>query len=94
MTGGIALILGVYTRPLRRSSASTFCLAAALAHLHNGWMFLFAVQGGGYEFPVFWAIVCFALTLLGDGAHAFKPFRHLDLARQGRVKQIARSSSP
>jgi hypothetical protein len=55
---------------------------------------LFAVQGGGYEFPVFWAIVCFALTLLGDGAHAFKPFRHLDLARQGRVKQIARSSSP
>jgi putative oxidoreductase len=37
-------------------------------------MFVFAVQGGGYEFPVFWAIVCFALTLLGDGAHAFKPF--------------------
>jgi hypothetical protein len=50
---------------------------------------LFAVQGGGYEFPVFWAIVCFALTLLGDGAHAFKPFRHLDLARQGRIKRPA-----
>jgi len=30
-------------------------------------------EGGGYEYPVFWALVCFALTLLGDGAHALRP---------------------
>lgn len=70
--GGIALILGVYTRPVAAFLGIHLLFAAGLAHLHNGWMF--AVQGGGYEFPVFWAIVCFAQTLLGDGAHAFKPF--------------------
>ena len=31
------------------------------------------IKGGGYEFPVFWAIACFALALIGSGAHALKP---------------------
>jgi putative oxidoreductase len=70
--GGIALILGVYTRPVAVLLGIHLLFAAGLAHMQNGWMF--ANQGGGYEFPVFWAIACFALALLGDGAHALKPF--------------------
>jgi putative oxidoreductase len=70
--GGGALILGVYTRPVAAFLGIHLLFAAGLAHLQNGWMF--AVQGGGYEFPVFWAIACFVLALLGDGAYALKPF--------------------
>src|SRR5712664_261145 len=42
--------------------------AAYLGHGANGW--LFTAKGGGYEYPVFWAIACFTLALLGSGAHA------------------------
>ena len=39
--------------------------------LNNGWNF--SAKGGGYEYPVFWAIGCFTLALIGSGAHAMKP---------------------
>jgi uncharacterized membrane protein YphA (DoxX/SURF4 family) len=55
---------------LRCSSASICFFAAYLGHWDNGW--LFTAKGGGYEFPLFWAITCFTLTLLGDGAYALK----------------------
>ena len=44
--------------------------AALFGHSANGWVF--SNQGGGWEYPVFWAIACFALALLGDGAHALR----------------------
>jgi putative oxidoreductase len=39
-----------------------------LGHAGNGWLFTNA--GGGYEYPLFWAIACFALALIGGGAYA------------------------
>ncbi len=68
--GGLALILGVYARWVALVLGVHLLFAAFLGHSGNGW--LFSNQGGGYEYPVFWAIACFTLTMLGDGAHALK----------------------
>ena len=68
--GGLALIFGVYTQWVALFLGVHLLFAAYLGHAGNGWTF--SSQGGGYEFPLFWAISCFALTLLGDGAHSLK----------------------
>ena len=51
--GGIALILGVYTRCVSIFLGIHLLFAAYLGHRAAGWTF--TNQGGGYEFPVFWA---------------------------------------
>jgi putative oxidoreductase len=66
--GGLALILGIYVRWIALFLGAHLLVVAWLAHAGNGW--LFTNQGGGYEFPLFWAIACFTLALLGAGAHA------------------------
>jgi putative oxidoreductase len=68
--GGLALIFGVHARWVALFLGIHLLFAAYLGHAGNGW--LFSNKDGGYEFPVFWAIACFALTLVGDGAHALK----------------------
>ncbi|QCI67362.1 DoxX family protein [Phreatobacter stygius] len=68
--GGIMLILGIYARPVAVFLGVHLLAAAYLGHGNAGWQF--TNRGGGYEFPVFWAIACFALALLGDGIHAMK----------------------
>ena len=77
--GGLALIFGVYARWVALFLGVHLLVAAYLGHGANGW--LFSNKGGGYEYPVFWALACFALTLLGDGAHALKPSAPLSRAR-------------
>lgn len=62
--GGIALLLGVYTRWVSLALVPVL-LGAAWAHLGNGWMFSNA--GGGWEFPVFWAIALIVQAGLGSG---------------------------
>jgi putative oxidoreductase len=57
VVGGLALILGV--------------LGATWVHSGNGWTF--SNEGGGWEFPLFWAIVQGAIAILGSGAFALKP---------------------
>jgi len=71
--GGLALIFGVYTRWVAVFLGIHLLFAAYLGHAGNGWMF--TAKGGGYEYPLFWAIVCFALALVGDGAYALKTRR-------------------
>ena len=68
--GGLALILGVYARWVAVFLGIHLLFAAYIGHAANGWAF--SAKGGGYEFPVFWAIACFVLALVGDGAHALK----------------------
>jgi len=68
--GGLALIFGVYARWIALFLGVHLLFAAYLGHARNGWVFM--AKGGGYEFPLFWAIACFALALLGDGAFALK----------------------
>ena len=68
--GGLALILGVYTRWVAVFLGVHLLFAAYLGHGANGWAF--TAKGGGYEYPVFWAIACFTLALIGSGAYSLK----------------------
>jgi len=70
LAGGALLILGVYSRWVALALVPIL-LGAAWAHWGNGWVF--SAQGGGWEFPVFWAATLIVQSLLGDGAYALKP---------------------
>ncbi len=67
--GGILLILGVQTR-LVALAVIPVLLGATWVHAGNGW--LFSGEGGGWEFPLFWAVVQVVIALLGAGAFALK----------------------
>ncbi len=67
LVGGVLLLLGSYTRWVSLALIPVL-LGAAQVHWANGW--LFSAEGGGWEFPVFWASVMVVQALLGDGAFA------------------------
>jgi putative oxidoreductase len=67
--GGIALILGVWTRAVALLFMPIM-IGATLQHLGNGWVF--NAKGGGWEFPVFWTVALAVQALLGSGAYALK----------------------
>lgn len=67
--GGLALILGVAVR-LVSLALIPILLGATWAHVGNGW--LFSAEGGGWEFPLFWAAAQSAIPLLGAGAFALR----------------------
>lgn len=71
--GGLALILGVATRLVSAILIFPLLGAAVFAHLPAG--FGWNNAGGGWEYPVMWALVQAALALLGDGAYALYPLR-------------------
>lgn len=83
--GGIALILGVWTRAIALLLLPVL-IGATLQHLPNGW--LFTAAKGGWEFPAFWTMMLVAQALLGDGAYAwrpsFLPFLAIDRAAEAR----------
>jgi len=68
--GGLALILGLWTRPIA-ILLLPILVGATLQHVGNGW--LFTVNGGGWEFPAFWTVTLVVQALLGDGAYAVGP---------------------
>ena len=70
LAGGVALILGVATRAVALALIPVL-LGATWAHAGNGW--LFSGEGGGWEFPLFWAIINAVIALLGSGALALRP---------------------
>jgi putative oxidoreductase len=70
--GGIALILGVWTRVVSLLLLPIL-LGALAVHLPNGWVF--NAPRGGWEFPAFWSMALVAQALLGDGAHALGDLR-------------------
>ncbi|MGG5889827.1 DoxX family protein [Falsiroseomonas sp. HC035] len=64
---GIALILGIWVRPVSLLLLPIM-IGATLQHAGAGW--LFSAPGGGWEFPVFWTIALLVQAGLGAGAHA------------------------
>lgn len=68
LLGGLALIAGYKTRIV--SLALSVILLGSIYTPHFGAGFFFSNEGGGWEFPAFWAITLWALALLGDGAYA------------------------
>ncbi len=68
--GGLMLIAGVYTRWVALAAVPVL-LGATMVHVGNGWVFSNA--GGGWEYPLFWAVALVVQALLGDGAYALRP---------------------
>jgi len=66
--GGVALILGLYTRWV--ALALTPVLLGAIVLVHAGAGFFFTAPHGGWEFPGLWLIGLLVQALLGDGAYA------------------------
>lgn len=73
LLGGIALILGVYSRWV--SLALVPILLGSIYVPHGAAGFFFSNEGGGWEFPAFWAVTLVVQALLGDGAFALKRSR-------------------
>jgi putative oxidoreductase len=69
LAGGIALILGLWTRAVSLALIPIL-LGAVFAHWGAG--FFFSNQGGGWEFPAFWAVALGVQALIGNGAYALK----------------------
>lgn len=70
LVGGIALILGVYSRWV--SLALVPILLGSIYVPHGAAGFFFSNEGGGWEFPAFWAVTLVVQAVLGDGAYALK----------------------
>ncbi len=68
--GGIALILGLSTRWVSLALVPILLGSIYVPHGANG--FFFSNEGGGWEFPAFWAVTLVVQALLGDGAWALK----------------------
>jgi putative oxidoreductase len=66
--GGLLLMAGIYSRWVALGLFPILLVATFKVHGANGW--LFSNQGGGWEFPAFFAIACLVQFLLGDGAFA------------------------
>lgn len=69
-TGGIG-VLGIRTRLVSAALVPVLLGAAWFGHGTAG--FNWSNAGGGWEYPVMWAVVQAALAALGDGAYALLP---------------------
>ena len=67
--GGLALILGVAVRAV---SVPLIAILLGSVWAHSGFGWTFSNEGGGWEFPLFWAIVQGVILLLGAGAYAVR----------------------
>ena len=65
--GGLALILGLWTRWIA-IILFVEMLGVIRFHFPHGW--LFTAKGGGWEYPALWAVALAVLALLGNGAFA------------------------
>ncbi len=74
--GGIAILLGLYTR-LAALLSLPIVVGALVTHLGNGW--LFTNPGGGWEFPLLLVMMGLACTLGGNGIFSIKRFPIIDL---------------
>jgi putative oxidoreductase len=60
---GVALVLGLCTRFAALGAAGALVVAVYALHMVKG--FGWTWNTGGYEYPVFWAIVCIAVAMNG-----------------------------
>jgi putative oxidoreductase len=79
--GGLALILGIWTR--FAALALVPILLGAIITVHGSAGFFFNNANGGWEFPAFWIIALLALALVDDGALALLPTPSFSGAQKG-----------
>lgn len=75
LAGGVALLLGVFTR-LAAILSLPILLGATWAHAGNGWVF--SNQGGGWEFPALLAVLAGIVALQGAGSFAVRKIPIID----------------
>jgi putative oxidoreductase len=68
--GGVALILGFWTRIV--AVVLTPILLGAIFTVHGTAGFFFDNAHGGWEYPAFWIVALIVQALLGDGAYALR----------------------
>lgn len=68
IVGGLLLLTGLYTRWVALALFPILLVATFKVHGPSGW--LFTNEGGGWEFPAFFAIATVVQFFLGDGAYA------------------------
>ena len=65
-TGGIGLILGLFTRFFAAALAIEMLVALLLVHLPRG----YSAGAGGYEYVLLIGAVCFAIAMRGGGPYS------------------------
>jgi putative oxidoreductase len=66
LSGGTLLILGIATSLVALALVPLILGTIYMVHGSKGW--LFTNEGGGWEFPAFWAVALVVQALLGSGA--------------------------
>jgi putative oxidoreductase len=66
--GAIGIILGVFTRFFALGIAIEFAVIVFIAHWPQG--FGWSRPGGGWEYPLLWGLVVFAIALRGGGPYS------------------------
>jgi putative oxidoreductase len=69
--GATCMILGIYPRYVALLLVPLIVGTIVTVHGKKGW--LFSNEGGGWEFPAFWAAALLAVFLLGDGTAVLLP---------------------
>jgi putative oxidoreductase len=64
--GAVMIILGLFTRFIAAAAAIEFAIITFLAHWPAG----FAWSRGGWEYPLFWGLILFAIALRGGGPYS------------------------
>lgn len=75
LVGGIAILVGLYTR-LAAILSLPILIGAAIVHASNGWVF--SNQGGGWEFPVLLIVLAISVAISGNGAYAVRKLPIID----------------
>ena len=84
MLGGLALILGLFTRVVALLLAVDMLAAAVVVHLPNG----FFAGGGGYELVLMLGAAALALVLTGPGAAALDAALPIERNRAARGRSL------
>jgi len=66
--GAVMLMLGLLTRVIAAMLAVEFAVITFVAHFPNG--FGFSRPGGGWEYPLLWGLIIFAIALRGGGPYS------------------------
>jgi len=85
---GILLVLGVQTRWVALAALPVL-IGATWAHWGNGWMF--GYENGGWEYPLYLALLASAQVMLGDGAWALARSRPLPFQVDDPAADVNRS---
>ena len=63
LAGGLMLALGLFTRLIAAQVVGFMAVSAFYVHWGNGFIWI----QKGYEYPLFWGLVCIALVIRGGG---------------------------